>query len=280
MNILPFILALLLTLTLLTVQKIEIFKNQSTVQHHYQDFFKAEGNVILDNFQKKQMDEKTERKTDQVNLKIFVDKADHANTSAEMLVAQRFFVIELMKNLYGATNFYKEMEEKRPEFLKEILAEIEKTSGDDEVKIKCKEDLMKIKIQDPQLRHVFYLMLKGTGTREFIKNIREKSLNDHKKLSLRLTEKLYPSLLSYIRYAAGDIDINKCPRETLQAIFGSSEIVEQVIARRYELGQLKANDPEKILFITEFKDKVRPELKNLPFNFNLPKYKADFSIYD
>lgn len=280
MNVLPFVLALLLTLTVLTTQKLEVFKNQTTVQKNYEVFFKKEAHLVLNRVQHKQMPDEKDRRIDQIDFKVFVDKKEH-EIKKDKLQAYRILLIDLMKNLYSSTQFYQEIIQKRPDFLNEIIQEMEQnTLNDTGAQIHCKADLMKIKFGDDQLQYVFYLMLKGTNTRIGIKELKEESQKNHQFLSKRLIEKNYPSLLEYIKYDKSEPTICLCPRETLQAIFGSSEIVDQLLVRRFELGHLPKDDSEKQLFAVEFKDKVRPELKEINFNFTLAKGKVDYSVYD
>ena len=73
MNILQLVLALVLILTVLTVEQLEKFKNQTIIQKEYQHFLSAsEGEVF--NKRQKRMFKISERSLRQLSFRYFFDK--------------------------------------------------------------------------------------------------------------------------------------------------------------------------------------------------------------
>jgi len=281
MNILPLVLALLLTLTVLTVQKAEMFKNQIVIQKTYQQFLQQNAHETFNRFQEKIREGEYDLATAQVNFKVFVNKEDYNQAVKDnTLAAYRFLAVEIMRAAYSEAFFYKEIEAKRPEFLSEIVRGLEKVHEIDHQTVKCAEDFARIKFNDPELQYVFYLMLKGSCSRQQLQQLEAEKLKGSANFSERLLGKSYPSLLEFVRYEKRELKIALCPRQTLKAIFGQDELVDQFIARRFELSQLKKGSDEKQNLQAEFKDKIRPELANLPIDYMMRQPKYDANTYN
>jgi len=259
MNILPLVLALVLMLSLLTVEKLEHFKNQAIVQREYQVFLKMNERAVF-NQRQKSLFGITEKSLRQLSFRFLVDKqAREKNPSAA--AQYRMLMIELMKIVYGEATFFKDLEKKRPHFIEEMLDAIEHAAEEaPKETIKRIQDIARLNLEDSELQQAFYHMLKGTISKG------EREENMHAKPSIR--EKSYVSLFTFIHYNGKDktppIVIQRAPREILKAIFMNDEVVEAIIAKRNELSK-----GEEMQFEKEFMDKRRPGLDNKLLDFRL-----------
>jgi hypothetical protein len=273
MNILPLVLALALMLSVLTIEKMEKFKNQIIVQREYQIFLQENERKIFNQRQKKLYGE-NEKDIKQLSFRFFIDKK--AREKDPNLTKQyRLLTLELMKILYGEAAFFKDLEQKRSDFLEEMLNAIEAAAdaAPDNL-IKRVEDVARLCLGDPELQKAFYHMLKGTVSREQLKEM--------KKMSSPIKKKCYVSLFSFINYDGKDgrvipIEVQFAPREILKAIFVHDQIVETIITKRNELatsGDSGAADT----FKNEFNDKRRPGIEDKLLNFKITS--GDKTDYD
>lgn len=267
MNILPLILALVLMLAVLTVEKMEKFKNQTIVQKEYQAFLKLNERQTFNKRQEKLFG-KSDKDIKQLSFRFLVNKKTREKD--ENVTGQyRSLNIALMKFLYKDAAFFKELALKRPDFLEELMNAIEKAADNAPEKfINRINDIARLDLGDPDLQKAFYHMLKGTVTRE--------QLAEMKNLSSRMKEKSYVSLFSFINYngekGTPTIEIQKAPREILNIIFnhdGSNEgIVDEIIAKRQELAKSKDNGASDA-FKNEFSEKRRPGIDDKLLNFKI-----------
>lgn len=277
MNILPLILGLVLMLSVLTVERLEKFKNQSIIQKEYQHFLKENERQVF-NWRQKHLFGESQKSFKQLTFRYIYDKKareKHSNEANQY----RILMIELMKNVYKEAAFYKELERKRSNFLEEMLNEIEKASElafKDSSKrfIRETKDLARLKLEDPELQQAFYHMLKGTIARDKLEAERVELKEKGEELPSRMKEKAYVSLLTYItidgnaRSTPPTIKIARAPREILIAIFEKEEVVENLMSRREELGANKDSGADE-LFKSEFVGKVRQGIDEKLLNFEL-----------
>lgn len=268
MNILPLVLALVLMLSVLTVEKLEKVKNQTIVQKEYQAFLQMNERQVFNKRQEKLFN-KSDKDIKQLSFRFFVDKK--ARDRDENVTKQyRMLNIELMKVLYGEASFFKNLEQKRPNFLDELLTAIEHAAeAAPEKLIKRVRDIARLDLDDSELQKAFYHMLKGTVTRQKMQEIVK-----NKDAHIGAKEKGYVSLFEFINYdgasATPRIDIQHAPREILKAIFASDEVVEAIIVKRQELADSKDNGAESA-FQSEFCDKRRPGIDDKLLNFKISK---------
>lgn len=260
MNILPLVLALVLMLSVLTVERLEKFKNQTAVQKEYQLFLKEGERVVFNKRQKKLFGE-SDKDIRQLSFRFFIDKKARER-DANVTKQYRVLMIELMKIVYGEAAFFKNLEKKRPNFLEEMLTAIEKAAdAAPEKAIKRIQDIARLNLDDPELQDAFYHMLKGSVTREKSKAI--------KKISPRTQAKAYVSLFNFINYegksATPRIEIQHAPQEVLKAVFVSDEVVDAIIAQRNKL----AKTEDKTAFENEFKDKRRSGIDDKLLDFKI-----------
>jgi hypothetical protein len=279
MNILPLILALVLMLSVLMVERLEKLKNQTLVQREYQIFLKMNERQVFNKRQKKLFKE-NDKDIKQLSFRFFIDKA--AREKDESVTKQyRLLNLELMKIVYGEAAFFKNLEQRRPNFLEEMLNAIERAAdAAPKALIKRVEDIARLDLEDPELQEAFYHMLKGTISRKKLKGMKE--------IKPSLKEKSYVSLFSFINYD-GAVDKNNndkpppqiviqcAPREILKAIFENDDVVDAIIVRRQELRDSKDNGAGT-LFETEFRDKRRQGIEDRLLNFKISS--SDKTDYD
>jgi hypothetical protein len=277
MNILPLILALALMLSILTIEKMEKLKNQMIVQKEYQNFLLVSERQVF-NKRQKRLFEDYDKDMKQLSFRYLVDKEARKNNE-KVAKQYRILLIELMKNLYGEATFFKELEDKRAQFLEEMLNAIEKAADQAPKKlINRVEDITRLDLEDPDLRKAFYHILKGTGPRQKL----EKDKETEKEIEEPIKEKMYPSLFLFINYngkkGTPQIEVQKAPREILKAVFDKDEIVESIIVKRAELAKSKDNGASAA-FKNEFMNKRRPGIDDQLLDFKITE-NAKTTLYD
>jgi hypothetical protein len=273
MNILPLVLVLLLMLSVITVEKFEKVKSLIIVQHHYQKYLSEVERKAFNDRQIK-LAKKNPSSQRQLIFTYFYDKKfreGHAEQAKEI----RFVTVELMKILYGHTSFYKTMDNKRSNFIDELLDEF--IAAADALraneKIRRIEDIQRVRLADPELQEAFYHMLKGTISKNELS-----LLKNDRPLSLRNEEKGYLPLLAFLKHQKENpkIVVQLASRELLRAIFGKDDIVEAIIQKRNELDP-KSGDAST-QFANEFKGKQRSEISDTLLDFKITA--TDKSGYD
>lgn len=263
MNVLPLILALVLMLSVLTVEKLEKFKNQTIVQNQYQAFLKMNQGQIF-NKREKSLFGISETTLRQLSFRFLIDKKAREEKSKEAQ-QYRMLILELMKIVYGEAAFFKNLQMNRPGFLEELLTAIEQAAEKVPKKTMRRiQDIARLDLEDPELQEAFYRMLKGSISRDQLENVKDKGA--------RFKEKAYASLFTFIHDGGtGDppkIVIQRAPREILKAVFASDEIVEAIILRRNELSLNKESGSEA-QFKSEFIEKRRPGIEDSLLDFKI-----------
>lgn len=271
MNILPLILALALMVAVLTVERLEKFKNHSIIQHQYQLFLKESERAVF-NYRQRHLYGESNTSHRHLTFRYIFDKKlrdKHVNEAKQY----RMLAIELMKVLYGEATFFKELEKKRGQFLDDMVTAIEEAS-EKSYKIKQIKDLARLELEDPELQEAFYRMLKGTISRN--------QLIEISKDNPQIKEKGYPSLFVFITNHGTKhvptINIGKAPKELLKAIFIEDEIVNSILIRRKELSGKKKESGADETFKSEFLSKRRPGIDENLLDFKLSS--SDTSVYD
>lgn len=280
MNVLPLILALVLMLSVLTVEKLEKFKNQKIVQEQYQVYLKKNERQMF-NKRQRNLYKDYDKTLQQVSFGYLLDKKAR-DKGPEEARQFRIVITELMKNVYGEAHFYKELEKQRGNFVEELLNAIEKAADrlPEDKELKSIEEVARLHLDDPELQKAFYHMLKGTVEREELEN-----MQNSQNMTPRMKEKAYISLLKFINKGKEPIMIQRAPKETLKAIFGSDEIANAITTRRNEIAANKelekskdSNSTAAQAFANEFKGKQRPGITENILNFTIST--SDKSDYD
>ncbi len=265
MNILPLILALALMLSILTIEKLEKFKHQTLIQSEYRAFLRTGERDIFNKRQKKLFGY-NEKNLRQISFRFLYDKKARLK-NPNIAKQYRMLIIDLMQIVYGEANFFKNLEQKRPNFLDELLFAIERAAdAAPENKIKRIQDIAKLDLDDAELQEAFYHMLKGTVSKEKLEKTRNSEIYPK--------EKAYTSLFTFINEEGNEkipkITIQRAPREILKAVFGSDELVEAIIIKRNEFAAHKNNGSE-LAFKNEFNDKRKPGLDDTLLDFKISR---------
>ncbi len=266
MNIIPLVLALVFMLTLLTIEKLEKYKNQAIIQQQYRVFLEmSEGQEF--NLRQRRLFKDFDAEIKQISFRYLIDKT--AREKMPHVAGQyKMLSIELMKLLYGQARFFKELQDKRPSFIEELVEAIQQSADAAPKKsIHRIEDICRLDLKDQELQEAFYHMLKGTVTREQYKEMAKNN-------PLANREQHYISLFSFINFngkkGAAVIKIERAPREILKVLFVHDDVVDALIARRSELSQSDDNGGGKTLE-NEFVGKRREGIEDTLLDFSLSK---------
>ena len=273
MNILPLVLVLLLMLSVITVEKFEKVKSLIVVQHQYQKYL-AEMERKTFNDRQIKLAKKNSPSQRQLVFTYFFDKKLREG-QPEKTKEIRSVTVDLLKILYGHAAFYKAMENKRSNFIDELLDEF--TSAADALnaneKIRRIEDIQRVRLADPELQEAFYHMLKGTTDKKQLALFKKDN-----SLSMRNEEKAYLPLLDFLKHQKENpkIVVQLASRELLIAIFGKEDIVEAIIQKRNEVNP-KSGDAST-QFANEFKGKQKSGISDAILDFRITA--TDKSGYD
>lgn len=255
MYILPLVFSLLIILSILTIEKMDKFKNSYLVQKKYEQVITQQEKLEFNKRQLKLFGNNPISYR-QITFRPFLFKKIR-DDSPERYKQYRQITVELIRIIYGNAAFYKEIEQRRPDFVNELLDAIQ-ISADQMHKdgIKRIQDVMRIKLNEQDLQEVFYRMLKGTIEKNELKSTNDPHIANHKKT--------YMSLLTFINFDGIDnkIKLGLAPKELLLAIYGKEDLVNKLIEMRIELSKNLANQKidqkeatEK--FKTEFEGKQK-----------------------
>lgn len=276
MNILPLVLMLLLTLSVLGLKQIEHFKNTMTVQNEYYRFLKEEEGKALSLRQKQLYDSTSYCKTRKFNFSAFISKQKRMGMQDKFEDTKRVFK-ELVHVLYKDADFFKRIEQKQPDFLDEMIKGIVDLSDTEDKFYKGRiENLAKVKFSDPALQEAFYQMLKGTISAD-------ENSEDYAGLGKEYEAKSYKSLLEFLRpqalSGAADqpefIEIYRAPPELLLAIYPNRDIVKKIMEKCEELEEEKITKDEKRIkfkaFIDEFDSAINPIVPKQFLKYDMTK---------
>jgi hypothetical protein len=262
MNILIFVISMLTILSLLTYGRVESFRNFSLIQDEFKNYMKVKARVNVNELAGKRYDHthvpsKYQTKPNYQNsasstlsFNLFIDKEERKQHLLE-LAAHRIAAKNLMYFLYGHQEFFKKIEEKRPQILDEILDGLIKKS--DEFKPKDKinrpQELATIDLDNEDINLAFTYMLQGYSKHEESEKAKEG----------------YPSLLNFITVKRKKLVIRVflASQPLLVALFGSPDIVKQISESRNQLYKEVKTERKTI-------PKASEEFKNLFINKRLP----------
>ncbi len=269
MNILPLVLLLILTLSVLTLKQVEDFKNLEIVRKECQDFIRELDKQHFNHRQRILYDNGVQDyyKTRKLNLHAFFDQK--VTSDQRKLEQLKQILKELMKVLYAEADFFKKIEKKRPDFLTELVDQITDPDLDiSHITHSHIENLSQIKLSDPELQEVFYHMLKGTiGRKE------RKEIEKYRAISNQHREKSYLSLLNFLSFKKVNstdrpepIPIYQAPKELLLAIYEKEAVNEILIKRREFKHTKKDSSSEKTQKKESFADFIFKQAKVIPID--------------
>lgn len=263
MNILPLIFTLLTILSILTIEKMERFTNKVIVQKKYEELF---NNQLSSSFsiRQRRLYGWNPPSYRHLTFRPFLQEKFRLD-QPEKYAQIRQITIDLIHVLYGHTKFYKKMEQKRSDFVSDLLNAIQESAHSmPENSIKRIHDAARLKLDDPVLQEVYYRMLKGTLSKEDSKKKENERFIGNKKT--------YYPLLTFFNYDGKDKDVKiklgLAPKEILLAIYGNPELVQKLIDLRLELtNQLNNNkitkDEATAKFQAEFENKQKQGITDI-----------------
>lgn len=260
MNILPFVFLMILTFSILSIERFQKFSSVRLAQLTYETIFKQKKGRVF-NWRQEALYKHSRASFRQLNFRVFLDKELREQTDPKLLKYNRIILLELLKELYQHTSFFKAIKDKRPAFLEELLEDIQNTADQlPKSTIKRIQDISRLELADKELQTVFYKMLKGTIPKERS----EFSLPFH----CDEPEKCYFSLLDFIHYRKEmKIKLRLAPRELLKAIY-PEELVNAILEKRAFLKPKKNPDADKT-FESLFKGNQREEIGDELLDFTL-----------
>lgn len=264
MNVLTLVMTMLMLFSILTYTRLKTFLDFNAVQQEYREYIVGDKlssfNLIQKNHYNSLLgldkgtvsrevdlsadEESREPLRSTIPFDYFIDKKTREGKVKEF-EHYREITRRLMEYLYSEHPYFKELKEKRPDFINEILDRIVELSDKGLIKkIKNKKNIPNIDLMDKDLEDAFYRIMKGTREKTWKGNEFEERVE-------------YPSLLDFVTFKSGQkaISIYLASGEILMAIYGNKETVNNIFdARKEVLKQLKQNN--------DFDAGMR-ELKNL-----------------
>lgn len=268
MNVLLYVMTILMILSVLTYAKLESFRMFAGLEASFKHYMTSTERLPLDRMNTKMYDsvkilskgvtskELPNAASSRLSFYSFLKK-DGRDLNPDVYPQTRELAKILMTNLYGEQRFFQEIALKRPNFLNEILDEIQVAAENQEpLKMKNAMVLSKLKFQDPELQYIFYLMLHGLPNLTVQKNVSDSpeigfggiipvddnsTDADEEAMAKVESEEAkappgYDSLIDYITVKpAQKIRVFLAPRELLVSIYGNPDIADSIIETRTEL---------------------------------------------
>lgn len=249
MNILVLVLTLLLMLSSLTYSRLETHKNQSIQQLQFEKYAHNEERTAF-NRRQSNLYESNGFSPAQLSLNMIMQKG-HEKSPQGDVEKQKEWLKQLMLVLYQQAPFFIDLQQKRSDFVTELVNSIEPAvdrllavSSDPNKAILNKYDMGKITLADPELQHAFYLMLKGTISKD------TPTYADDRNSIVNLPQGDYYSLIDFICYAKNKPKINSASPEFLELFFVKEaipEILEKRAVRDGTSGEAQANATRELL---------------------------------
>lgn len=289
MSVLTYVMTMLMLLTALTYARMESFRSNAGVEIGFVNYMETQGrkpiSLVADewygsiSFSQGTPALKGKDKTPQDKIKansrlsfyLLLNSTERGANSAAYQQT-RELAQKLITLLYHNEEFFKQIHDERPNFVSEILDQIEHAAAalPNEIKITKATRLSKLQFQDKQLQYVFYLMLHGLPKLEpkpadpsnnppqgddpaidqqTDQVIVEESQEDHAAGG-------YVSLLDFITVRSYiKLRVYLASKELLMAIYDNEDVVEEVIAKRSALyGEIRNDDKEKAIATLEFQN--------------------------
>lgn len=271
MNVLIFVMTLLMLLALMTYSRLDIYRSsqvfQSIFKYYMENdergYFNIKAQPIYDSIKVKTKEGKPggpkAEGSPRLGIQLLLDKAQRESKVNEWNQT-RVLLKNLLNSLYEKQPFYREAMDKRYTMVDDLIQAI--TEAVDELpkekKLKTAADLANLKLADPELNMLLYKILQGGSYRNINvpKEPEAKSLlaerveseidQDDQALSSEASEyksiEGYYSLLDFVTStSAPKIRVFLAPREVLEAVFPSPEIVDNILAERKQFYRQAVN---------------------------------------
>lgn len=249
MNILIFVMAMIMILGMMTYSKFNQFQSNFLLKVQFEQYMQAiehkfvnDKNVSLyeeTHIPRDSKKQKSNKNTNSSKLPIYSLLSPPSSNDEQEIAdyqATKYILKQLIRNLYSQHLFFKEMQNKKLEFVDEIINSLPsafKNLNPDQ-KIKRAKDLADLDFKDPELNKIFYKMLKGLEMPQMSGN---EALNNGylpltNFLDVRKNKKMRPYIMS---------------KNLLEIVFNPSVSSEIIAAREYffnEITQEKLTENE------------------------------------
>jgi len=222
MQVLLIVVTMLMLMTVLTYARLATFRASMTshaqFEHYVQHLEKRYLNQQADRLyraihiprgKREHSSEKNNMKGD-AKLPVFALKEETAGDQSVKII-----LTNLIQDLYREHEFYRSRVEKRPQLAADLVHSFQKALQSHKELPASVDELLVIDLEDSELNHIFYQMLKGTP---------------------HLPEGGYPSLLQYLSVQKKKlISIYLAPKEILLAIYQNPDTVNAIVDMRCQL---------------------------------------------
>lgn len=251
MNVLSLVFAVLLILGIFTHTQLEHFKRFSVIKKYYVEQINDKERLAFNDRQMKLYENSSESPERSGNTR--GPQISNKSINAQLLfnlkekgsmeqLQHQFIFKEFIRIHFHNAEFFKELEQRRPQFLDEMLAQLILAV---EAKGSLKEgELEKLNLKDEDLHNAFYFLLKG-----------------NKDLSIK----------NFIHFNHSmKIKVYLAKREMLEVLFDPQTAVD-IMSKRKELFKQfkKKNDEASQLFEEAFKGKRRAEIREEILDFKV-----------
>lgn len=265
MNVLLYVIVMIMILTSLTYAKLESYRSFAGLEAGFNHYMNTTERMPLDAMNQKMYDSvvvgskaamtraSANSATSRLSL-YYLLKKDEREKSQDIYQQSRDLFKQLIMQLYGRQPFLKEHLLENPNFLNEILDEIQVSADNDEkLTLKNAAVLSKLEFKNSQLQFIFYLMLHGLPNHVvtqdaakidnnsfIIADGTEEEFEDEAVAKAESDEALpvpgYASLMDYVTVKkAPKVRVFLASRPLLTAIFGSDDVVDSILEARQNL---------------------------------------------
>lgn len=303
MNILTLVFAVLLILGLFSHVQLENFKGSYLVKNQYENYITTKERRLFNEREERLYSKTTGKQTRRekrknksnrnINFRLLVN-ADAQEKDQDYYLQHRLLLKDLMILLFHDDEFYIKTEEKRPNFLDEMLDRIIEVTKDNP--ITTPQEVSKLDLQDEDLQYAYYMMMKGIqkkddGAKKESKKQpqpssqkplggMEEDEEEDEEVGVNVDEEFEPdtisiSLKNYLHFnpSQKEIKVYLASREMLQVIFQNAETANAIIEEREQLyRQIDSMGPDLASQeLEKFRAKKRSDIKDNLLDFKVTK---------
>lgn len=306
MNVLPLIFAVLLVLGLFNAYQSDQFRRLLIMTSYYERSIRQEESATFNQRQYRLY--KNARKSTgragedrgqakslakaKLNFKLILNQPSDV-TNLDEYRQHVFLAKEVIHLLYHQTKFYRDLEQKRPQFIDELFTVLQQAAKGK--KIQEPQDIEKLELHDPELQTFLYHIMKGKKhpplTMEKIAVVQLEKIDGVEETQETeetegaeeedfVLEVSYASLKDLMQFThQHKIYIYLAPKAILQAIFIDANLVEDIIKSREDfytqVNKKKATERKEerksfsLIFQQKFEAHKRPEISEALLDFTV-----------
>lgn len=309
MNVLIFVTTMLMLLALMTYARLETYRSSQVFQVLFEHYMQKDERGYINmaaakvydatkgsSKEGKNSNQKVAASPRVVLSKLF--KKTEKEGAPQAVASITALLKNLMITLYEDQPFYQKIQEQRPSFLDEIIADLMRTVEQlpDDSKPKKAVDLANLTLGDDQLDDAFYKMLHGAPYKDVYIDVQQDSFAEkpleevqsdedasdstviEKEAEEHQSPKGYYSLLDFVTLQPLDkIRIYLASKEVLKALYRDDALVDDLIRKRKELyhqSQLVDSEGIKSLsesFKNEYNNRQDPAVHDDILDFTVTK---------